>query len=146
MTKLLVAFRNSANVSNNVNADQRFVEEFSYQCSRDVKFPLKMADNNLNNFSGFSVFAFYWWLVVNKAVFLANLGKLYLKLLLGHPVHIFIYSDMFARRSELYLKQYCHSYLIFLSVFFFSSSCILFIPSHVGRKAILCLLIYHPHI
>jgi hypothetical protein len=45
-------FRNSANVSNNVNADQRFVEEFSYQCSRDVKFPLNMADSNLNKFSG----------------------------------------------------------------------------------------------
>jgi len=55
MTKLIVAFRNSANVSNKVNADQRFVEQFSHQCSRDVKFPLNMVDKN---FSGSSVFAF----------------------------------------------------------------------------------------
>jgi len=66
-TKLLAAFRNSANVSNNVNADQLFVQQFSHQCSRDVKFPLNMLDNN---FSGSFVFAFCWLLVVNKAVFL----------------------------------------------------------------------------
>jgi hypothetical protein len=95
MTKLLVAFRNSADVSNNVNADQRFVEQFSYQCSRDVKFPLNMVDNNLYNFSGSPVFAFCWWLVVNKAVFLGNVSIVYLKLLSVHPVHTSIYSDMF---------------------------------------------------
>jgi hypothetical protein len=50
--KLEFPDRFSANVSNNVNADQRFVEQFSYQCSRDVKFPLNMVENNLNNFSG----------------------------------------------------------------------------------------------
>jgi len=92
MTKLMVAFRNSANVSNKVKADQRFAEQFSHQCSRDVKFPLNMVDNN---FSGFSVFAFSWLSVVNKTVFLGNVSIIYLKLLLAHSVHIFIYSNMF---------------------------------------------------
>jgi len=49
----------------------------------------------LNNFSGSSLFALFWWLVVNKAVFLGNVTIIYLKLLLVHHVHIFIYSDMF---------------------------------------------------
>jgi len=92
MIKLIAAFRNSANVSNNVNADQRFAEQFSHQCSRDVKFPLNMVDNN---FIGSSVYAFCWLSVVNKAVFLGNVSIIYLKLLLAHPVHIFIYLHMF---------------------------------------------------
>jgi hypothetical protein len=60
---------------------------------------VEMADNNLNNFSGSSVFAFYWWLVVNKAVFLANVFKLYLKLLLVHPVHTYIYLIIYVLRD-----------------------------------------------
>jgi hypothetical protein len=90
MTKLLVAFRNSADVSNKVNADQRVVQQFSYQCSRDVKFPLNMVDNNLNNFSDSSVSTFCLWLVVNKGVFLGKVRIIYLLLLLVNRVYIYL--------------------------------------------------------
>ena len=91
MTKQTAAFRNSANDSKNVHADQRFEEQFSYRCSRDVKCPLNMLDDNLNNFSSSSVFTFCRSSVVNKAVFRGNVSRMYVKWLLVHPIIIIMF-------------------------------------------------------
>ena len=74
ITKLIVIFRNFANAPKNLNADKRFVQQFSYQCLGDVTYALNIVNNNLNNFSSPSVFTFCWWFVVNKALLPGNVS------------------------------------------------------------------------